>query len=85
MIKFIYSEKATKFCKILTVDGTTENKSMVEISLNFVAFSEYINFTIALDFQIKFNTYLIQDFLRHSLVNVQGRLFWESRAFTFNI
>ena len=38
-LKFIYSEKATKFCEILhTV------KSKGKISQNFVAFSEYVNF-----------------------------------------
>ena len=47
VLKFIYSEKATKFCKISTVDlpGTTYDKSTMEISQNFVAFSEYMNFT----------------------------------------
>ena len=46
MIKFIYSEKATHFCKISTVDLTyiVTVKSTVEISQNFVAFSEYMNF-----------------------------------------
>ena len=46
-VKFIYSEKARKFCKISTVDltGTTQDQSTVEISQNFVAFSEYMNFT----------------------------------------
>ena len=31
VVKFIYSEKATKFCKISTVDltGTTKDKSKV--------------------------------------------------------
>ena len=45
--KFIYSEKATKFCKISTLLLTTVNTviSKVEISQNFVAFSEYMNFT----------------------------------------
>ena len=45
-LKFIYSEKAIRFWKITTVDltGTTNDKSSVEISQNFVAFSEYINF-----------------------------------------
>ena len=45
-LKFIYSEKATKFCEISTMDltVTTKDKSMVEISLTFVAFSEYMNF-----------------------------------------
>ena len=42
----MYSEKATKFCKISTVDltVTTWDKSMVEILQNFVAFSEYMKF-----------------------------------------
>ena len=45
-LKFIYSEKATKFCKISTVDLSyvVPVKSTVEISQNFVAFSEYMNF-----------------------------------------
>ena len=46
ILKFIYSEKATKFCKISTLllTGTTEDKSKVDISQTFVAFSEYMNF-----------------------------------------
>ena len=45
--KFIYSEKATQFCKISTVDLSyvVTVKSMVEISQNCVAFSKYMNFT----------------------------------------
>ena len=45
-LKFIYSEKATKFCKISTLLLTvcTVVKSKVEISQNFVAFSENMNF-----------------------------------------
>ena len=44
-LKFIYSEKATKFCKIssLLLTGTTLDKSNVEISKLFVAFSDYMN------------------------------------------
>ena len=47
-LKFIYSEKATKFRKISTLllTGTTQDKSKVEISPNFVAFSENMNFKI---------------------------------------
>ena len=47
MLKFIYSEKATKFCEIFTLLLTvcTVVKSKVKISQNFVAFSEYMNFT----------------------------------------
>jgi hypothetical protein len=46
-LKFIYSEKATNFCKISTVDLSyvVMVKSTVEISQNFVAFSECMNFT----------------------------------------
>ena len=46
-LKFIYSEKATKFCKIFAIllTGTIWDKSKVKISQNFVAFSEYMNFT----------------------------------------
>ena len=46
IIKFIHSEKATKFCEISTVDLSyvVSVKSTVEISQNSVAFSEYINF-----------------------------------------
>ena len=45
-LKFIYSEKATKFCEISTVDMSyaVTVKSKVEISQNLVAFSEYMNF-----------------------------------------
>ena len=39
-VKFIYSEKATKFCEISTLDLSYVVKSTVEISQNFVAFSE---------------------------------------------
>ena len=45
-LKFIYSEKVTKFCEIFTLLLTTVHtvKSKVKISHNFVAFSEYMNF-----------------------------------------
>ena len=45
-VKFIYSEKATKFSEISTLLLTTVHtvKSKVEISQNFVVFSEYMNF-----------------------------------------
>ena len=47
IVKFIYSEKATKFCEISTLDLSyvVPVKSTVEISQSFVAFSEYMNFT----------------------------------------
>ena len=47
ILKFIYSEKATKFCEIFALILTTVHKvkSKVKISQNFVAFSECMNFT----------------------------------------
>ena len=49
-VKFIYTEKTTKFCEISTVDLSyvVPVKSTVKISQNFVAFSEYMNFKTAL-------------------------------------
>ena len=46
ILKFIYSEKATKFCEISNVDLSyvVPVQSKVEISQNFVAFSEYMIF-----------------------------------------
>ena len=42
----MYSEKATKFCEISTIDlkVTTYDKYTVEISQKIVAFSEDMNF-----------------------------------------
>ena len=42
ILKFIYSERATKFCEISTLilSYVVPVKSKVEISQNFVAFSE---------------------------------------------
>ena len=47
-LKFIYSEKATKFCEIFTLLLTTVHtvKSKMKILRNFVAFSEYMRFTL---------------------------------------
>jgi hypothetical protein len=55
-IKFIYSEKATKFCEIFTLLLTVCNvvKNKVKISQNFVAFSEYINFNEFLKYYVLF-------------------------------
>ena len=49
VLKLIYSEKATNFCEISTVDLSyiVMVKYTVEISQNFVAFSEYMNFSSA--------------------------------------
>ena len=46
-VKFVYSEKDTKFCEIFTLllSYVVPVKSKVKILKNFVAFSEYMNFT----------------------------------------
>merc|ERR1712051_1139481 len=52
-VQFVYSEKATKFCKISTLllSYVVQVKSKVETSQNFVAFLEYMNFRIRLKTQ----------------------------------
>ena len=47
LVKFVYSEKATKFWEIATLLLSTAHtdKSKVEILQNFVAFLGYMNFT----------------------------------------
>ena len=52
LLKFIYSEKATKFCEIFTLflSYVVPVKSKAKISQIFVAFSEYMNFTIKREF-----------------------------------
>ena len=49
-LKFIYSEKATKFSKISTnyLSYVLPVKELVEILQNLVAFSEYMNFNVSL-------------------------------------
>ena len=46
LVKFIYSDKATNFCKISTVDlfCVVTVKSTMDILPNFAPFSEYMNF-----------------------------------------
>ena len=48
ILKFIYSEKATKFCEIfpLLLTAVHTVKSKGKISQNFVAFLEYMNFNL---------------------------------------
>ena len=46
VVKFMYSEKATKFCEISTLllSYVVPVQSKVKILQNFEAFSEYMNF-----------------------------------------
>ena len=68
MVKFIYSEKATKFCEIFTLFLTvcTVVKSKEKISQNFVAFSEYRNFKVVLN-----SHKLIVQLLVHFLTSIE--------------
>ena len=54
LLKFIYSEKATKFCEIFTLLLTvcTVVKNKAKISQSFVAFSKYMNFNIVYVFVV---------------------------------
>ena len=54
LVKFINSEKASKFCKIVALLLTTVHtiKSKVKISKNFVAFSEYMNFILSTEIKV---------------------------------
>ena len=57
-LKFVYSENATHFCEISTIDLSYIVTVKSEISQNFVAFSEYMNFktyTVFLDFILGIN------------------------------
>jgi hypothetical protein len=49
LLKFIYSEKATKFCEIfpLLLTAVLTVKSKGNISQNFETFSEYMNFNLS--------------------------------------
>ena len=64
-LKFIYSEKATKFCEIfpllLIIVHTVKSKG--KILQNFVAFSEYMNFNAcaSISRDIWSNTYTTED------------------------
>ena len=64
-LKFIYSEKAIKFCEIfhLLLNTIHRVKSKRKILQNFVTFSEYMNFTSVSFYnfakQIKFRFFAI--------------------------
>ena len=64
----MYSEKATKFCEISTLllSYLVPVKSKVEISQNFVAFSEHMNFK-----RFNYRLYL----MKASLQFVPGHIF----------
>ena len=63
---FIFSEKATKFFEISTVDFSyvVKVKSTVEISQNFVAFSEYMNTRKNVEKSKNFNLSAFQVFFK---------------------
>ena len=74
VLKFIYSEKAAKFCEIfpLLLTVCTVVKSKGKILQNFVVFSEYMNFTV---FEI---SYLLTVLLSVSLKKLPWFIFEET-------
>ena len=74
LVKVIYSEKTTKFCKVFTffVLCTVPVKSKVQISQNFVAFSKYMNFKSGCNVLKKFCNLL--HLLRYLLWNCTGKV-----------
>ena len=79
VLKFIYSEKATKFCDISTalLSYVVPVKSKMEILQNFVAFSEYMNFKILTAVWKKAPYFL---FLRVSQKTIILILFWKIKS-----
>ena len=70
MVKFLYSEKVTKFCEILPLLLTAVHtvKSKGKISQNLVAFSEYMNFKLhnfgLIYLHFKITAYLVDEVVR---------------------
>ena len=86
-LKFIYSEKATKFFDIFTLflTVTTQDKSKVNILQNYVAFSYYMNFTQGSRDE-NLGTEIEQDYLLSALcadpsANGKNSIFYETIIF----
>ena len=82
-LKFIYSEKATKFCEIspLLLSYVVPVKSKVEISQKFLAFSEYMNFNN----QSKISSWMgsgLWILLENKTSATQLYWLWESKIFS---
>ena len=87
-LKFIYSEKATKFCKIFPLLLTTVHtvKSKGKISQNFVAFSEYMNFINSLHLSMNAGAAKWQWMCNQDLFSKQIKfIFLHPRSINLNI
>ena len=80
----MYSEKATKFCEISTVDLSyvVPVKYTVEISQNFVAFSEYMNFIVEADVLYVYSNNEIK--IESSKIWFWRQSAWKSLLMNFN-
>ena len=79
LLKFIYSEKATKFFKIfpLLLTAVHTVKSKGKILQNFVAFSDYMNFNeFANDCHDLMNWVIFHGFIRQTVALI---FFWTIR------
>ena len=67
-VRFIYSEKTTNFCEIstLVLSYVVPVKSKVEILQNYVAFSDYMNFT--------YNYYIAVDSRHHLYIGGRSQI-----------
>ena len=97
LLKFIYSEKATKFCKISNLDLSyvVTVKCKVEISQNFVAFSEYMNFSFIEKsdpslYNLKMTCKQFSNMVRSEQIDEKRReenrkvkIFWERQPFPY--
>ena len=78
-LKFIYSEKATKFYEIFTflLSYVVPVKSKVKISQNFVTFSKYMNFTFVFSQGIPQKVLLLFDNSFHIYLMSRFETYWK--------
>ena len=82
ILKFIYSEKVTNFAKsspYFWLALHRKDKSKVKISQNFVAYSEYTNFTI-LNFSTLTKKVENSDFIKYFLNGTKLKIPLESKS-----
>ena len=76
ILKFVYSEKASKFCEIfpLLLSTVQTNKSKRKISQNFVTFSGYMNFKDSTVFWLTEEWKSVSDLKNHATDENHGKV-----------